>query len=374
MENLLKSMLNTAGITINGTQPFDIQIHDQSFFKRFMLNPSLVAGESYMEGEWSCKQLDELFFRVMRRMNTDVVYDTWKIKLVRLFNALVNQQTPKKSQRVAIQHYNLDNTLYQYMLGESMAYTCAYWQNAKTLDEAQYNKYDLICRKINLQPGEKVLELGCGWGGFAKYATEKYGCEVVAVNISSEQIRYAKELCGNLPVTLHLCDYRDQDVYNPKRIKFDKLVSIGLCEHIGYKNYRNFMGIARENLKDDGLFLLHTIGRNDSANFVDPWINKYIFPNGLLPSIKQLGASMELLFVVEDVHNFGTDYDKTLMAWKNNFDEHWQELSAHYDEKFYRMWSYYLLSCAGTFRAREMQLWQWVLSPKGVLGGYKSVR
>lgn len=374
MKNLLQKILDESGVTLNGNKPYDIKVLDNRFYKHFFMNPSLGAGEGFMEGWWTCNQLDELFFRVIHHVKTNKLYNTWKIMLVRFINSIINQQTRGKSLKVANQHYNLDNSLYINMLGPSMAYTCAYWRNATTLDQAQYDKFDLICRKIDLRPGDKVLELGCGWGSFAKFAAEKYGCQIAAVNISSEQINYAKQAGKGLPIEFHLCDYRDKSSYNPQNIKFDKIVSIGLCEHIGYKNYRHFMQIARDNIKEDGLFLLHTIGRNNSINFVDPWINKYIFPNGMLPSIKQLSSSMENLFVLEDLHNFGSDYDKTLISWKNNFDASWITLSSRYDEKFYRMWTYYLLSCAGGFRAREMQLWQFVLSPRGKLNGYHSIR
>lgn len=374
MKNLLQGLLDQAGVTINGSKPYDIQVHDERFYKQFLLNPSLGAGESYMQGWWECAQLDELFFRVTRHFNTNDLYHTWKMGVVRLINTLINQQSQRRSKKVANEHYNLDNDLYQHMLGDTMAYTCAYWQGADTLKQAQDNKFELVCKKIDLQAGDTVLELGCGWGSFAKYAAEKYGCRVVGVNISKEQIKYAKEFTKELPVEFFLCDYRNQEIYNPNKIKFDKVVSIGLCEHIGYKNYRNFFQIVKNNLKEDGHFLLHTIGRNTSINFVDPWINKYIFPHGMLPSVKQLSENMENLFVIEDLHNFGVDYDKTLLAWHKNFVDYWPHLSLRYDEKFYRMWTYYLLSCAGVFRAREMQLWQFVLIPKGKLNGYRSVR
>lgn len=374
MENILQNILDKAGININGNQPFDIRINDERFYKRLLRNFSLGAGESYMDGWWSCKKLDELFFRVTRQVNTDQFYRSRKFFFLRLINTFINRQTPRRSRQVAMQHYNLDNELYRKMLGESMAYTCAYWRNATTLDQAQRDKFDLVCKKIELKPDDHILELGCGWGSFAKYAAEKYGCKITAVNISDEQIKYAKEFCKGLPVEFHLCDYRDTHIYNSKNLKFNKAVSIGLCEHVGPKNYRKFFQIVRSNLKEDGLFLLHTIGRNNTFKVVDPWMNKYIFPNGILPSIKQLSSNLENIFIIEDLHNFGSDYDKTLMAWKNNFDKHWPELSTRYDEKFYRMWTYYLASCAGVFRAREMQLWQFVLTPKGKLNGYNSVR
>lgn len=374
IENKIVNLLNLADIQIGGNRPWDIKVNDKTFFKRVWKRPSLGLGESYMEKLWDCERVDELFFRIMRRIDVKHIYRIATILRVLLSDFISNQQSKLRSLRVAKNHYNLDNHLYYHMLGESMAYTCAYWKNSKTLDAAQYAKYDLICKKINLQPGEKVLELGCGWGGFSKYAAQYYGCEMVAVNIAAEQMKYAKEICKGLPVDLYVCDYRDAHVYNPKKIKFDKVVSIGLCEHVGYKNYRDFINVAHDNIKEDGLFLLHTIGKNNTTYFSDPWIRKYIFPGGMLPSIHLLSKAFERRFVVEDLHNFGSDYDKTLMAWDANFVKSWPKIKNNYDDRFYRMWRYYLLSCAGAFRAREIQLWQYVLSPRGKIDGYSGIR
>lgn len=373
-EKWLKNFLGEAGIELNGPNPYDPHICDERFYSHGLRSMSLWIGESFMAGWWECKQLDELFFRLFRHYHHNGIYSKGEFALQWLWNTFVNLQTRVRSLQVAEQHYNLGNDLYAAMLGETMAYTCGYWKHAETLDQAQYAKFDLVCRKIGLKAGENVLELGCGWGGFAKFAAGHYGCKVTAVNISSEQVAFATKLCAGLPIKIHLCDYRDFTVYNADKIQFDKVVSIGLCEHIGPKNYRTFMEIALQNLRENGLFLLHTIGKNDSSLAVDPWIQKYIFPNGMLPSIKLLAAATEGLFVLEDLHNFGADYDKTLMAWYRNFVQSWPNLRSHYDERFYRMWTFYLLSCAGGFRARGMQLWQMVLSPKGVLGGYESVR
>jgi len=372
-EKSLETFLSRAGIQVNGNRPDDMRIVDLRFYKQWFFEPSLAVGESYMEGWWECDRLDELFFKLCRYYPNESLYplSRWFTKFK---NTLLNMQTPMRSKKVAEKHYNLGNRLYAAMLGPSMAYTCGYWKNADTLDQAQLNKFDLICRKIQLRKGDKVLELGCGWGSFAKFAAENYECEVVAVNISTEQVRYAQQICAHLPVNVVLCDYRDTHVYNPHQMKFDKVVSIGLCEHVGIKNYRSLMQIVKENMKETGLFLLHTIGKNESSAYVDPWINRYIFPNGMLPSIAYLSHAMENLFVIEDLHNFGADYDKTLMAWRHHFVDNWPELRLEYDEKFYRMWTYYLLSCAGAFRARSIQLWQFVLSPNGHLGGYESLR
>lgn len=374
MQRMLETMMDEIGVTINGNKPYDIKINDPVMFTRIFKDQSVGAGEAYMEGLWDCDQLDELFFRICRHKLYDKVYIPWKGQLINIKNMLINQQTGQKAAEVANRHYNLGNPLFEKMLGESMAYTCGYWKDANTLDEAQFAKYDLICKKAQLKPGDKVLEIGCGWGGLAKYMAEKYGCEVVAMDIGREPAKYAKELCKGLPVKIYECDYRDTAVYNPNHSQFDKIVSVGVLEHVGYKNYDTLMKIAIKFLKKDGIFLLHSIGGNMSRRYCEPWINKYIFPNGMLPSLKQLGKAFENQFVNEDHHNFGAFYDKTLLAWHANLTQHWPELKNNYDEKFHRMMNYYLLTCAGGFRARGMQLWQFVLTHEGMLNGYKSIR
>ena len=372
-KSTLAAMFAEVGITINGDKPWDLQVHDERLYSRLARGRTLAAGESYVDGWWDCKQLDELFNRALAKDMDRRLYSlsfAWK----KLRNSIFNQQTPIKSREVANVHYNLGNDLYRAMLGESMAYTCAYWLEADSLDAAQFAKYDLVCRKLGLEPGQKVLEVGSGFGGLAKHMAQRYGCEVVALSIANKPVEYARALCKGLPVQFHLCDYRDVGTYNPERVKFDKVVSVGVCEHVGYKNYRTLMEIVRSQIQEDGLFLLHTIGGNESKNYTEPWIDKYIFPRGMLPSLKQLGASVENLFVVEELHNFGADYDKTLMAWHGNFVDNWDRFRSQYGERFYRMFSYYLLSCAGGFRARAMQLWEFVLSPHGVPGGYTTIR
>jgi len=370
----IEKMLSEAQVHINGSQPWDIQIHNPKVYQRILHEPSVGAGESYMDSWWDCDHLDELFYRITRYLEPKNIYKASTLLGVLIKHFFTNQQSKLRSLRVAKQHYDLGNDLYQPMLGETMAYTCGYWRNATTLDEAQNAKYDLVCRKLELQPGERVLELGCGWGGFAKFAAENYGVSVTAVNISQEQMKYAREKSEGLPIEYVTTDYRNVEAYNPKGIKFDKVASIGMCEHVGHRNYRRFIKIAHNNLKESGLFLMHTIGKNRTVHFADPWIRKYIFPHGMLPSIKQIAGACESLFIVEDLHNFGADYDKTLMAWFENFNQHWPELKDKYGERFYRMWKYYLLSCAGGFRSRSIQLWQFVLSPKGKVNGYASIR
>ncbi|KPG92131.1 cyclopropane fatty acyl phospholipid synthase [Pseudomonas sp. RIT-PI-q] len=362
----IKDLLKTAGLSINGGFPFDMKLLGNGVPELALSKGNLGLGEAYMAGLWECEELDEFFARLLRSGVTETVNP-----LSIIFHALsarfTNRQTQDKAWEVGERHYDLGNDFYSGMLDGRLTYTCGYWKEATTLAEAQTAKLDLICRKLDLQPGMRVLDIGCGWGSFMSYAAEHYGVECVGVTISKEQCDWAKNQYRHLPVEFRLQDYRDLDE------QFDHIVSVGMFEHVGRKNHRVYMETVNRCLKDDGLFLLHTIGKNITKTAPDPWIDKYIFPNGDLPSIAQIAASIEGLFVAEDLHNFGADYDKTLMAWFHSFEKNWGVFAAELGERFYRMWKYYLLSCAGAFRARDIQLWQWVLSKKGVLGGYERV-
>jgi cyclopropane-fatty-acyl-phospholipid synthase len=281
---------------------------------------------------------------------------------------VMNLQKKSHAFNIGEKHYDIGNDLYTAMLDQRLTYTCGYWKDADNLDAAQEAKLDLVCRKLGLKEGDHVLDIGCGWGSFLKYAAEKYGVRGTGVTVSKEQKELADKLCEGLPIEIRLQDYRDVNE------KFDHIMSLGMIEHVGYKNYRTYMEIAQKNLKDDGLFLLHTIGGNKTSRGTDPWIDKYIFPDSMLPSAKQLTAAYEGLFVMEDWHSFGAFYDNTLMAWFNNVEATWDTLKDKYDDRFHRMWTFYLLACAGSFRSRKNQLWQIVLSKDGVRGGYKSIR
>lgn len=276
-------------------------------------------------------------------------------------------QSKSRAYEVGKRHYDIGNDLYKAMLDKRMAYSCGYWRTAKTLEQAQEAKLDMACKKLGLKKGMRVLDIGCGWGSFVKYAAEKYGVKCVGITVSKEQVKFARDVCKGLPVEIRLQDYRNLNE------KFDRIISIGMFEHVGYKNYRPYMKLVNNCLKPDGLFLLHTIGGNVSTSSTDPWINKYIFPNSMLPSAKQVASAYEKLFVLEDWHSFGDDYGKTLMSWFRNFKKNWWQIKDNYNGRFYRMWEYYLLACAGSFRSRRNQLWQIVFSKKGVKGGYHSI-
>lgn len=366
--DVIEEMALIADVRLNGERAWDIQVHNEGFYDRVFRDPSLGLGESYMEGWWDARALDELLFRIFRANIEERFKPSWGMKWAYLKAKLFNRQSKSGSMKVINEHYQLGNDLYENMLDGLMTYSCGYWKNAKTLDEAQVAKYDLIARKLGLQKGMRVLDIGCGWGGFSKYVSENYGVSVVGITLSSNQAEYAKKLCQGLPVEIRVQDYRDVDE------TFDRVVEIGMFEHVGVKNYRTFMEMVHKCLTDDGLVMLHTIGSNQSHIAGDPWIDKYIFSGGQLPSIAQIGTSIEGLFVMEDWHNFSADYDKTLMAWDANFDRNWDKIKANYSDPFYRMWKFYLMSCAASFRSRSIQLWQVVLSKKGVLGGYETVR
>jgi cyclopropane-fatty-acyl-phospholipid synthase len=368
IKKFVENKLALADVNLDGCRPWDIQVRDNRFYRNVATQGSLGMGESYMLGWIEAPKLDETIYRIFSSQLINHYNPNWIVFFYRMSAMIFNKQSKTRAYEVGRRHYDIGNDLFQKMLDKRLTYSCGYWQNAKNLDEAQEAKLDLICRKLMLKPGMRVLDIGCGWGSFAKYAAEKYGVYVVGITISSEQLELGKELCKGLPIELRFQDYREINE------KFDRIVSVGQMEHVGYKNYRLYMEIVANSLNPQGLFLLHTIGSNISSKEVDPWIDKYIFPNGMLPSIVQLAKASEGLFVMEDWHNFGHDYDKTLMAWNQNFENHWNELKSNYNEIFYRMWKFYLLTCAGAFRARQLQLWQIVLSKTGVSGGYKSIR
>jgi len=363
----ISQLLSIAGLTLDGVAEFDPQIHDKRFYHRVVAHGSLGLGETYMDGWWDVEDLDGMLFRILDAHLDEQVHgieDTW----LWLKSTLVNLQRGRRAYVIGERHYDLGNDLFRHMLGKRLVYSCGYWNQATNLDDAQQAKLDLVCRKLELMPGMRVLDIGCGWGEALKFASEQYGVSGVGITVSQEQAAFARELCKGLPIEIRVQDYRDIDE------KFDRSWSIGMFEHVGVKNYRTYFEVVRRCLQPGGLSVLHTIGSNVSSNHTDPWIAKYIFPNSMLPSAVQITDAREGLFVIEDWHNFGADYDRTLMAWRSNFENAWPRIKADYDERFYRMWRYYLSASAAVFRARRDQLWQIVLSPRGVPGGYRAPR
>ncbi|AIR71702.1 cyclopropane fatty acyl phospholipid synthase [Dickeya fangzhongdai] len=365
---IVKEMLSAADIVINGSRPFDIQVKNPDMYKRVLREGSLGLGESYMDGWWECERLDMFFHRVLRAGLENQLPHRWRDTLRILMARLTNRQSRRRAKIVAKEHYDLGNDLFALMLDPYMQYTCGYWKQAETLEQAQQDKLRLICEKLQLRRGMTLLDLGCGWGGLAEFAARHYGVSVTGITISREQQALAQQRCQGLDVTILLRDYRDMDQ------QFDRITAVGILEHVGPNNYDTFFQIVRKNLKSNSLFLLHTIGGNTAKLNVDDWIDKYIFPNGCVPSIQYIAKASEPYLVMEDWHNFGSDYDHTLMAWHDRFQQNWSSLSERYSDRFQRMFSYYLNACAGAFRARNIQLWQVLFSVGGVEGGLRVPR
>jgi cyclopropane-fatty-acyl-phospholipid synthase len=363
----LEALLAPAGVRFNGDAPWDPRVHDDRFFDRVLAKGSLGLGESYMDGWWDCEDLETFFSRVLETGLQDSVR-FWRDLPRILMARLTNRGHRSQAFEIGERHYDLGNDLYETMLDQRMVYSCGYWKGARLLEEAQEAKLELVCRKIGLKAGMRVLDIGCGWGSFAAFAAERYGARVVGITVSKEQLDLGRRRTAGLPVELALQDYRDLTGV------FDAIVSIGMFEHVGRRHYGAFFDVARRCLAPGGLFLLHTIGNRKSSDSGDPWIEKYIFPNSLVPSMAQITTALEDRFVIEDWQNIGPHYEPTLMAWFANFRAGWSRLEDRYGMRFFRMWSYYLRSCAGSFRARANDVWQVVLSRNGLAGGYEPVR
>ena len=358
-ESIVNELFAQADIEVNGTQPYDLQVNDKRFYRRFLADGALGFGESYVEGWWDCEQLAELMSKSFGAELDVIITGNWRTVLYLMLLRLTNLQRVSRAYQVGEVHYDIGNDLYRAMLDRRMVYSCGYWRDAANLDQAQEAKLDLICRKLHLAPGLTVLDLGCGWGALAKYAAENYGVSVVGTTVSRNQYELGRELCKGLPVELRLGDYRS--IVGT----FDRVVSVGFFEHVGWKNYGRYMELTAQWLKPNGIALLQTIGRNRSATVPNYWVHKYLFPNSMIPSIAQIGEALEGLLVMEDWHNFGPDYERTLAAWHERFEAAWNDLCANYGERFRRLWRFYLLGALGNFRARSLQLWQLVLTHPG---------
>lgn len=366
----IKALIKPTGIKFNGKNAWDITVHNDKFYDRALAGGSLGLGEAYMDGWWDSGDLGETIYRLLVARIDKQVRPTARLAWDYAGAYLRNKQSVRRSYKNAQAHYDIGNDLYEPMLGETMAYSCGYWKNAKTLDDAQLAKYELICQKLKLKRGMKVLDIGCGWGGLAMYMARNYKVEVVGITPAVEQARFIREHAKGMSVKVVEQDYREFKT----RTKFDRVVSVGMAEHIGPKNFPSYFAKVDEVMKDDGIFVLHTIGNNHSVRTTEPWIGKYIFPGAVLPSLSQLAKVVEGAFVIEDVHNFGPDYEKTLLAWHKNFKKAWPSLQEAYGERFKRMWEYYLLSCAAGFKARGIELYQIVLTKQGKVSSYESVR
>jgi cyclopropane-fatty-acyl-phospholipid synthase len=367
-KQIIGNMFAAGGITINGDNPWDIRVHNEKLYDRILGSGSIGLGEAYMESWWDCDLLDDFFFRIQYYRVDKMIPQDLNTLFYFLKSKFLNRQTKARAKQVGYKHYDLGNELYKKMLDKHLMYSCGYWETGNTLDEAAEAKIDLMCRKLKLEKGMRLLDIGCGFGGFAKYAAQKYGVSVVGITISEQQAIMARKVNEGLPVEIRVQDYRDINE------QFDRIVSVEMLEHVGYRNFREYMGVVNKNLIDDGIFCFQTMGGNYKAKTTDPWIDKYIFRNGMLPSVSQLATAWKDLFVLEDLHNFGPHYDPILMAWCKNFEDSWESAKADYDETFYRMMRYYLSCSAASFRSRKNHVWHIVLTKRKHLGAYQSVR
>jgi cyclopropane-fatty-acyl-phospholipid synthase len=356
----LQELFASADIRLDGRRPWDIRVHDARFFRAVLAGGTLGFGESYMDGWWDCEALDEMCCRAIRARLEERVPVNLHTALAFASSFLLNLQTRRRARLVGRRHYDVGNDFFECMLDPSMQYSCAWFRDTNDLAQAQREKMDLICRKLGLEKGMSLLDIGCGWGGLARHASEHYGCRVVGITISEEQRRYGAELSRGLPVEIRLQDYREISE------QFDRVVSVGMLEHVGPKNYRKYMRKVFETLRPGGVFVCQSIAANFSSLYSDPWVARYIFPNSMIPSAAQVSKATEKLLVLEDVQNLGGDYEKTLKAWESNFRRSWHRFASRYGETFYRMWRFYLLGCAGAFRARGLQLFQFVFSKGGI--------
>lgn len=356
---LAQQLFYEAGIEFNGSRPFDIQVHDNRFFKRVLQQGALGLGETYMSGWWDCEKLDEMVTKALRADLDGILKRNMKNMVMLTGAKFLRKQSNKQSWIVGKEHNNLGNRLFNLILDPYMQYSCGYWNEAENLHTAQQNKLKLVCEKLQLKKGMTLLDIGCGWGGLAAYAAENYGVSVTGVTVSAEQIRMASIRCSSLDIDLKLIDYKDLPTLAQT---FDRIVSLGMFEHIGVKNHLTYFDIINQMLSENGLFLLHTSGSNQTDARIDPWIKKYIFQNDSLPSLSQIVSASEAWFVIEDLHNFGMDYDKTLRVWEQRFNSSWHLLEDDYPSIFRRMFNYYLNSCAGSFRSRKMHFWQFIFT------------
>ncbi|MFT5423854.1 MAG: cyclopropane-fatty-acyl-phospholipid synthase [Phycisphaerales bacterium] len=351
-------------------------IHEASTRRRIQREGIFGLGETYQDGLWSTDRLDEYLDRVFRSPAPRISPLVWsRLTLATIDKRIFNRQAGRGAFNIGEKHYDLGNDLFRSMLDRSMSYTSGYWASADSLEQAQDAKLDLICRKLDLQPGQRILDIGCGWGNFAEHAARHYGVRVTGVTVSREQADFARQRCENLPVEIRLQDYRELHDC------FDHVVSIEMIEAVGRKNLPAFYRVIDRCLRDGGHFVLQAISGNTLTRNSDRrldqfilWLVRYIFPDGYLPRADELLPPRDTGLRLEDWHRFYDDYDRTLLAWASRFNENWEQIADQYDERFYRRWNFYLHGCAAIFRAQLINVSQIVYSKGYATQSYHPVR
>jgi cyclopropane-fatty-acyl-phospholipid synthase len=353
------------GKPYSGRSPVWVRFTDRSTPRKIVLAPSLGAGEAYMDGRLCMEQGDiyDLIDLVTWNNRWESRSDQKNLEAKSLMPGdpfawvrTFNQE--RRSKRNVAHHYDLSARLYDLFLDADRQYSCAYFTDVdNSLEQAQLDKKAHIAAKLYLKPGQKVLDIGCGWGGMALYLNEKYGVEVLGVTLSEEQIKIAQERAEKAGVSdkvkFQLIDYRKVEG------KFDRIVSVGMYEHVGPAHFRTFAAKCRSLLTDDGVMLMHTIGRMGSPRPTDSWTVKYIFPGGYIPSLSEIAIAAEKSrLVITDVETLREHYGHTLLHWLRRTQAHKADIVAMYDERFYRMWEFYLAGSATGFFNGQMVNYQ----------------
>ena len=355
---VISELLAGAAVRINGDAPWDIQVYDEKVYRLILTQGSLGLGRAYMEGLWDSDQLDETFHRLLAA-DIDTKMVGWaRVRLLGevLRQRLFNLQSPQRAFQVAEQHYDIGNDVFESMLDSRMIYSCAYWEHASSLEQAQQHKLDMICRKLQLQPGERLLEIGCGWGGLAGHLADR-GAEVDAISLSDAQLAWARR--HHMGPRFLKQDYRDTAG------SYDGIVSVEMVEALGREYWPTFMDCVARNLKPGGRAAIQFISIRDdlfdayaaSADF----IQAYIFPGGLLirtSEFRRLAEARGLAW--QDQVDFGPDYAETLKTWRVNFNNAVVEgcLPPGFDARFVELWRFYLLYCEGGFRGGGIDVHQ----------------
>jgi cyclopropane-fatty-acyl-phospholipid synthase len=348
--------LAEAGIAINGSGDADIRVNDSRFYAAILADGELGMGESYMAGWWDCGRIDVLATRFIAAGLEARGYRNPRVIRYAAMARLRGVGSRARAFDVGRAHYDIGNDLFEAMLDPRMIYSCADWSDATTLEAAQEAKLDLVCRKLGLQPGQRLLDIGCGWGGLAAFAAERYGAAVVGITVSEQQAALARARTAHLPVEIRLCDYRD--LAEP----FDHVASVAMVEAVGLRYLDAYMATVARVLKPDGRFMLHGFyGNRPVAPQNARWLDRYIFPGGASPSLPQVLKAAEGKLAVEALHRLD-GYDRTLGEWTRRFEAAWPILSTRYDARFYRMWRFYLGISQGIFRARLCHVWHIVFS------------
>lgn len=363
----LTTLLREANIEPNGASPWDPQIKDERFYRTVLLRGSVGLGDAYLNGWWECADISGFILRIIKS-GIHLRVPRVDIFLRRLRFGLIDAQNRIRSKRVAELHYDEDPYIFEVMLGSTNSYTCARWKGVITLDAAQQQKMDLLCKKAGLSSGMTVLDIGSGWGGFLAYAAERYQVRGIGLTISKTQLDYARKRYGNLPVEFRLQDYRDFVG------GVDAVVSICVIEHVGSDHYREYFQKVRETLtREDGFFAMQCILACDTQARMDPWTEKHIFPNGILPTLERIENAVEGILHIVDREFFRDDYVRTFSAWYENLVRNKNAIIARCGVRYFRKYEYYLCLYIAGFGSGRIDVGQFVLSPTPHLN-YKPIR